>query len=117
MLSSLEADQRRSEAAAEQAEREQQAIITYEQLIGDTVRRFWSLPPNVDNSMRPTVLIQLLPTGEIVSAAIAQSSGNAALDRSVLQAIDRVGRFQVPSDNRVFERSFRRFTMTFVPEV
>ncbi|WLD57292.1 TonB C-terminal domain-containing protein [Salinispirillum sp. LH 10-3-1] len=117
MLSTLEADQQRAEAAAQQAEREQQAIATYEQLIGDTVRRLWNLPPNIDNSMRPTVQIQLLPTGELVAATIVRSSGNASLDRSVIQAIERAGRFRVPDDIRVFERSFRRFNMTFVPEV
>lgn len=117
MLSTLEADQQRAQAAAEQADREQQAIATYEQLIGNTVKRIWTLPPNIDSSMQPTVRIQLLPTGELVAATIIQGSGHAALDRSVIQAIERVGRFPVPPDIGVFERNFRRFEMRFEPEV
>ncbi|MEX0584978.1 MAG: cell envelope integrity protein TolA [Natronospirillum sp.] len=117
MLSRLEAEGKREELSAQQAEQERQAIATYQQLIGDAVRRRWSLPPNVNSSMVPTVQIELLPSGELRSASVVTSSGNQALDRSVIQAIEQARRFNVPPDIRIFEREFRRFEMNFVPDV
>ena len=47
---------------------------------------------------------------------ILESSGNAAFDRSAENAVRKVTRFDVPRDNRLFEKHFRSFTLLFKPE-
>lgn len=117
LLSQLASESQREQQSAVQAEEERQAVNTYINQIGASVRRNWSLPPNVDRSMVTTVRLELLPNGELASVSITSSSGSSALDQSVLRAIERAAPFQVPADIRLFEREFRRFNMNFVPEV
>jgi colicin import membrane protein len=62
------------------------------------------------------VRVRLVPTGEIVSVDVEESSGNDAFDRSVIQAVRKSERFLVPTDSRQFERNFRSFTVLFRPE-
>jgi colicin import membrane protein len=68
--------------------------------------------------MTAEVQLRLTPTGEVIDRAIVQSSGNAAFDSSVLQAVDRVGAFSELQDMppAVFERNFRIFNLVFSPE-
>ena len=47
---------------------------------------------------------------------LLESSGNPAFDRSAEQAVRKVDRFDVPKESRLFEKSFRRFTLLFKPE-
>ena len=68
--------------------------------------------------MTAVVQLQIVPTGEVVGAIIVESSGNAAFDRSALQAVERVERFPELQDLQigVFERNFRTFSLLFRPE-
>ena len=50
------------------------------------------------------------------AAVSALSDGNAAFDRSAEQAVRRVGKFEVPADNTIFERHFRKVYLLFQPE-
>ncbi len=76
----------------------------------------WSRPPSARNGMQAIVRVRLVPTGEVVSVDVEESSGNDAFDRSVVQAVQKSGRFLVPADSRQFERNFRSFTVLFRPE-
>jgi colicin import membrane protein len=76
----------------------------------------WSRPPSARNGMQAIVRVRLVPTGEIVSVDVEESSGNDAFDRSVIQAVRKSERFLVPTDSRQFERNFRSFTVLFRPE-
>ena len=76
----------------------------------------WSRPPSARNGMQAIVRVRLVPTGEVVSVEVEDSSGNDAFDRSVVQAVQKSQRFLVPSDSRQFERNFRSFTVLFRPE-
>ncbi|TNC89766.1 MAG: protein TolA, partial [Thalassolituus sp.] len=62
------------------------------------------------------VRLVMVPTGEVISANVVKSSGHAALDRSVEQAIMKASPLPVPEDIRVFEKNFRTLTMKFRPE-
>ncbi len=87
-------------------------------LIQSTVVNYWSRPPSARNGMEALLSIQLIPTGEVVSVQILESSGNAAFDNSAVNAVQKAGAFpelqQLPS--REFEKSFRRFRLLFRPE-
>lgn len=91
-------------------------IAHYKGLIRQKVSRQWKTPPGARKDMQVKLKIRLLPTGELRSAAIIESSGNGAFDRSALQAVERVRRFPVPENNRLFEQYFRSFSMVFEPQ-
>jgi colicin import membrane protein len=106
------------EAEAEQIQDNdvQQQVQTFQAGIYDLVRKNWSRPPSARNGMQVRFLVELIPTGELLSVTLVDSSGSAAFDRSAEQAIRRARRFDVPQDNSVFEANFRRFYFLFRPE-
>ena len=110
--------QRSLEAEAQQMldARNAQQVQTYQAGIYDLVRKNWSRPPSARNGMQARFVVELIPTGELLSVALIESSGNAAFDRSAELAIRRAKRFSVPGDNTVFEANFRRFYFLFRPE-
>jgi TonB family protein len=97
---------------------DQDVAQSYVALIGRTVQDNWSRPPSARNGMEAELVIQLIPTGEVVSVSVLRSSGLPEFDRSAVNAVQKAGRFpelqQVPS--RIFERSFRQFRLLFKPE-
>jgi len=97
---------------------EQQMVAQYGNIIKELVSGAWSRPPSARNGMLAIVQLRLTPTGEIISSTIVQSSGDQPFDRSVLQAVDRVGSFSELQDmpTPIFERYFRNFNLEFRPE-
>lgn len=111
--------------ASEEQEQQREATATagemaasYAALIQQTVVNYWSRPPSARNGMEVLLALQLIPTGEIVSVTVVNSSGNTAFDRSAINAVEKAGRFpelqNLPS--REFEKTFRRFRLLFRPE-
>lgn len=105
-----------AEAAQIQGNQVQQQVATFQAGIYDLVRKNWSRPPSARNGMQARFLVELIPTGELLSVALVEGSGNGAFDRSAEQAIRRAQRFVVPADNAVFEANFRRFYFLFRPD-
>lgn len=105
-------------AAQEQLSVENQMVAQYITIIRDLVSAAWSRPPDARNGMKAIVQLRLTPTGEIISSDIVSSSGSLTFDRSVLQAIDRVGSFSELKDmpTPIFERNFRAINLEFSPE-
>ena len=102
------------EALAADEDEEQAASFRagiYERIVTN-----WSRPPSARNGMKARVLVDLIPTGEVVGVTIVESSGNGAFDQSVEAAVRKARRFQVPEENAIFERYFRRFSVLFQPE-
>ncbi|MFA7555142.1 MAG: energy transducer TonB [Spongiibacteraceae bacterium] len=91
---------------------------SYIALITEAIQNNWNRPPSARNSMEAELVLQLVPTGEVVSVKISHSSGNAAFDRSAETAVLKAERFpelqKLPA--RVFEQHFRRLTLKFKPE-
>lgn len=106
------------EAEAEQIQGSevQQQVQTFQAGIYDLVRKNWSRPPSARNGMQARFLVELIPTGELLSVTLVDGSGSAAFDRAAEQAIRQARRFDVPEDNSVFEANFRRFYFLFRPE-
>ena len=106
------------EAEAEQIQGSevQQQVQTFQAGIYDLVRKNWSRPPSARNGMQARFLVELIPTGELLSVTLVDGSGSAAFDRAAEQAIRRARRFDVPEDNSVFEANFRRFYFLFRPK-
>jgi colicin import membrane protein len=110
--------QRSLDAEAEQMleGQNEQEVQSYQASIYDLVRKNWSRPPSARNGMQARFVVELIPTGELLSVALVDSSGNGSFDRSAEQAIRRARRFDVPKDNELFEANFRRFYFLFRPE-
>jgi len=106
------------ESAAAAAVTSSEMAASYAALIQQTVINYWSRPPSARNGMEVILSIQLIPTGEVVSATVLQSSGNSAFDQSAINAVKKAGSFpelqNLPPGE--FEQSFRRFRLLFRPE-
>ena len=101
------------EAPKKNVNREAQS---YRAEIYELVRQNWSRPPSARNGMSARLLVELIPTGEVVSVSVVEGSGNAAFDQAAEQAVRQARRFPVPDNNAQFERYFRRFYFLFQPE-
>jgi len=86
-----------------------QAVGQYRELISAKVRGNTRLPDNLTGNPQVRCLVKLLPTGEVVSVRVTQSSGNAAYDDAVVRAIEKSSPLPLPP-----ERDARA---AFVPEL
>jgi colicin import membrane protein len=109
------------DAQKQRAEQIGQEIENYRAAISQQISQRWSRPAELRlkdlTGLEAKVTVALLPTGELASVSILESSGMATYDQSVIRAVERVRRFSVPEDPEVFEAGgFRRLTITFIPE-
>lgn len=73
-----------------------------------------ALPPDLQGNPEAEFMVSLLPGGELENVTMRKSSGNAAYDAAIERAIRQAQPFVVPTGDE-FQRSFRRFPMTFRP--
>ena len=110
-------DQALESEASELAEGEDEsAAASFRFGIYQRVVANWSRPPSARNDMQAKLLVELIPTGEVVGVSVVQSSGSAAFDRSAEAAVRKARDFEVPAQPELFERYFRRFSLLFKPE-
>ncbi|WP_320820692.1 cell envelope integrity protein TolA [Thalassolituus sp.] len=118
-LEEASAEMARQEAAAKKVadiERSKQIAADSQTQIRLKIESVWQYPPAVQPDQEVIMKLVLVPTGQVIQAQVVKTSGNAALDRSVEQAIYKASPLPVPQDIRVFEQNFRTFTMKFRPE-
>lgn len=100
------------------AEQSDVVAQSYIAAIADRIERNWSRPPSARNGMLCVLRIMLVPTGQVVDVSVVKSSGNSSFDRSAVQAVQKVERFDelknMPTD--VFEANFRELILNFSPE-
>lgn len=84
------------------------AMVNYTQLIMNIFDRAWTPPSEIaDENLITEVSIVIHRTGKVTSTRILKRSGNAAMDASVLKAIESVRSVPAfPSEARDFERTF-----------
>lgn len=119
----IERQQRLEQALNEEAEffeaqQAQEVAQSYVNVIAERIENSWSRPPSARSGMQCVLEIQLVPTGQVVDVAVVESSGNSAFDRSAVQAVKRIERFEEVQDmpSEVFERHFRQLRLEFKPE-
>ena len=106
--------------ALEQQATNGQAVASAVNYIRDAIRERWVRPANARTGMLVELIIQLVPTGEILSIEISyrDTSATDAFVGSVVKAVRKVGRFdklaQLPP--ALFDANFRKFTLKFKPE-
>lgn len=100
---------------SELEDREQ--LASMQMLIKSYVEQNWSRPPTARKGMQAILKIELLPTGEVKSVTVAESSNDLAFDRSAEQAVYRAGPFRELSDLKPHQKeAFRAFNLVFKPE-
>jgi colicin import membrane protein len=100
---------------AEQTARAQSELTRVEGLIRRKVERNWVRPAGWTKGMECVVRVRLAPTGEVINAMIARSSGSPAFDRSVENAVYKASPLPLPEDKGLFEH-FRELELRFRPE-
>ncbi len=98
----------RSAATRRQSEMAR-AVGLHRDLISAKVRGNTRLPGNLKSNLEVRCLVKLLPTGEVQSVQVTQSSGNVAYDEAVVLAIQKSSPLPLPA-----ERDARA---EFVPEL
>ena len=104
-----QAAQAQARSAAIQAEVDQ-----YSAMILQQVQQNWIVPQKVEH-LSCLLEVQIAPGGMVTQVRLLKSSGNDALDRSALAAVNKASPLPVPKDSAVFN-AFRRFTITVKPE-
>ena len=97
-------------------EHDQQQVQSHSQQIRADIENKWSRPPSARNGMEVTLIIQLVPSGDLIDVQVLKRSGNDAFDNSAINAVRKVQTFNVPEEYELFDREFRRITMSFRAE-
>ena len=86
-------------------------------IIKTQVLQNWKRPKNLNLNLKTEIQINLVPTGEILSAKLLKSSGNQIFDESAISAIKKVNNFEgLNMPMSIFDRHFREFILIFSPE-
>ena len=104
--------------AAEQKKRilyEQSEVSKYKGLIRSRITRNWIFPASYQKGMKCKILVRLIPSGDVVSVRIVQSSGNSAFDRSVEMAVNKASPLPVPKSSSGLFDHFREVEFVFDP--
>jgi len=92
-------------------------VARYKGLIRNQITRNWIFPASYQKGMKCKILVRLIPSGDVVSVRITQSSGNSAFDRSVEMAVNKASPLPVPkSDTGLFDY-FREVEFVFDPNI
>jgi colicin import membrane protein len=89
----------------------------FSSMIKSQVMENWKRPTNLSSNLKTEIQITLVPTGEILSSKIINSSGNRAFDDSALTAISKLKSFDgLNMQMNLFDQHFRQFILIFSPE-
>jgi len=109
-LAEAQAKLAEARAAAGKRQAEMARVVgQHRDLISAKVRGNTRLPDNLTGNPVVRCLVKLLPTGDVQSVRVTQSSGNAAYDEAVVRAIEKSSPLPLPSD--------RDARAAFVPEL
>lgn len=83
--------------------------------IAAKIRRFIVLPPGVPRNIKAEFNVTLLPSGEVLNASLAKSSGNEAYDNAVERAILKAQPLPLPPTEQNMFNRFRELRLKFSP--
>jgi len=90
-------------------------IERFKLLIHAKIQSKWHVPPK-SAGLSLLLRIRLLPSRELESVVILESSGRSSFDQSAVNAVKSVRLYPVPADAGIFDRNFRQFSMRFTPD-
>lgn len=92
------------EANARAASEKAQKQSEWGEQLRRAVERRWTRPSTVTQDFKCKVHVVMLPDGSVSVANVVESCGNAALDKSVEDAVYRASPLPKPADPSVFDR-------------
>jgi len=101
---------------AKNAKIAKKAVMSASILIDKKVTQAWNRPVNMATNLVCTIKVNLLPSGDVMSAKVAKSSGDALFDTSAERAVYKASPLPVPKDSVIFEKNFRSFRFNFAPK-
>lgn len=60
--------------------------------------------PNMDAGLKCTLLVRMIPGGQVVDAKVVKSSGNPTFDRQAELAVRKASPLPVPDEPRLFQQ-------------
>jgi len=99
---------------AERARRSKGIINKHVAMIAQKIERNWRQPLDAPPRLNCKIDIVLLPSGNVVSVKVVESSGNQSFDRSVETAVRKASPLPVPSDSVIFKQ-FEVMRLRFEP--
>ena len=111
----LLAEEKEREHAREEAVHSARAVSEekkYIALIKQKVSRSWSPPLGAAHGLQCVVNVRLTLSGDVLSATVVKSSGNAFFDRSVENAVYKAAPLPLPEDPALFD-NFREIKFPF----
>lgn len=109
------AEKKRAVKQKKRAIYEQSEVSKYKGLIRAQITRSWIFPASYQKGMKCKILVRLIPSGDVVSVRIVQSSGNSAFDRSVEMAVNKASPLPVPKSSSGLFDHFREVEFVFDP--
>lgn len=109
------AQAKRAEEQKRRAKFELGEVAKYKGLIRNQITRNWAFPASYQKGMKCKILVRLIPSGDVVSVRIIQSSGNSAFDRSVEMAVNKASPLPVPKSSTGLFDHFREVEFVFDP--
>ena len=116
-----EEKRQREEALRKQLEEEQiqaeaqQAMISFSSRITSAIEREWNRPASVRAGLVADIKIRVSRSGDVLSAQVVKSSGDAFFDRSAEVATKKASPLPFPPDPRYYEYN-NTFIVRFNPD-
>lgn len=98
--------------AEEQAARDQSEIDRFTRLIQTQIEHAFTNP---QRGLKCTLLVKMVPGGDVVDAKVVRSSGNVLFDRRAEIAVHKASPLPVPDDPRLFQQ-MREIEFIFDPQ-
>ncbi|MGH8566722.1 MAG: cell envelope integrity protein TolA [Gammaproteobacteria bacterium] len=98
--------------ADEQAARDRSEIDRFTRLIKTQIENAFTNP---QSGLSCTLLVKMVPGGDVVDAKVVRSSGNVLFDRRAEIAVHKASPLPVPDDPRLFQR-MREIEFIFDPQ-
>lgn len=115
-IANAKAAKERAVLQAKNAKIAKQAVASAAMAIDRKVTQAWNRPSNMTGKLSCQIKVNLLPTGDVMSASIGKSSGSAVFDASAERAVYKASPLPVSKDKVIFERNFRSFRFNFAPK-
>ena len=105
----------RNEISKIKLSREKEAILKISALIQNKVSSIWIKPNSLSQILSVKVLINLAPSGEVLSFKLIEASLDKSFNESVLIAMNKIIFFEevIGIDRKLFESKFRNFKLVF----
>ena len=95
--------------------KEREDILRVSAIIQERISSIWIKPNSLSESLIAKVLINLAPSGEILSFSLIEPSSNTSFNESILTAMNKMTFFEevLSLERKLFEKNFRNFNLVF----